>query len=373
MRTLPNSVSLSYRQRGVSIIEVMLSVTLGLMLIGGVLKIFDTSKRSYRLTENLSRMQESARFSMDVLTKDLRMAGYMPCRIGGAGDIANTLNSTSSFFDFFGSALRGYEGGVSTFPAEFPAVGANPGDRVAGSDAVVILRGGTESYTITQHNPASAQFKLNNLHTLEDGDILLVCDANSAGIFQATNVNSSNKTVVHNIGTGSPGNCSVSIGGSGDCSDMSNLDDHTYGPGSQLVKFESYGYYIGVSNSGRTRSLYRLSLNVNSGAITASMVAEELLEDIENMQILYGIDNDADSDPEQYVTANNVTSWDEVIGVRVGLLNHTPDEVNEQNDTKTYNVVSTPIGASGTITHEADRRLRYVFSSTIKVRNRGLN
>jgi hypothetical protein len=53
----------------------------------------------------------------------------------------------------------GYEGGISTFPTEFPAVGTSPGDRVVNTDAIVVLRGDDESYTITQQNPTSAQFK----------------------------------------------------------------------------------------------------------------------------------------------------------------------------------------------------------------------
>ena len=370
MNSKGKSALLTYRQGGFSLVEVMLSVTLGLLLMVGVLKVYDTSKRSYRLTENLSRMQENARFGMEMLTKDIRMAGFMPCRIGE--NMANTINPTSSFTDFFNAAMMGYEGGVSTFPADFPTVGTSSGDRVARTDAIVILRGGTESYTVTQHNPVSAQFKLNQLHTLDDGDILLICDANNAAIFQATNVNTSNVTVVHNTGTGSPGNCTVFLGGVGDCTDTSNLAAHTYGPGSQMVKFVAFGYYIGVSNSGTTRSLYRLRLVVNSAATTASLQAEELLEGIENMQILYGVDTDGDNEAERYLTANNVTTWNEVVSVRLGLLVHTPDQVSGQQDTSTYNVVSTPIGSSGTVTHDVDQRLRYVFSSTIKVRNRGL-
>lgn len=368
IKTTPNKTY----QQGFSIIELMVALVLGLLLTTGITKVYLTTKDTYNLSENLSRVQESVRFAMGYLTQDVRMAGFMPCRM--TSNVANTLNSTESFLDFFNQSIVGYEGGVSTFPSGFPATGTNPGDRVAGTDAVVILRGDDEIYKVTQHNPVSAQFKLNDLHTMDDGDVVLICDGTDSAIFQVTNVNSSNVTVVHNTGTGTPGNCSKFLGGNGDCSDQTGLEPHTYGPGSQLVKFNAVGYFIGVSASGTSRSLYRRRLNTDNGTTTVAFATEELLDGIENMQILYGEDTDSDTQPEQFFTANNVTTWNDVVAVKIGLLAHTPDQINKINDVNTYNVAGTQIADTGTtITHDGDQRLRYVFNSTVKVRNRGLN
>ena len=358
-------------QLGFTIIELMIALLLGLLLTTGIIKVYITTKDTYNLSENLSRLQESARFAMGYLTQDIRMAGFMPCRM--TANMANTLNSTESFLDFFDRSIVGYEGGVSAFPSGFASVGTSPGDRVAGTDAVVILRGDDEIYKITQHNPVSAQFKINDLHTLDDGDIALVCDGTDSAAFQITNVNSSNVTVVHNTGTGTPGNCSNLLGGNGDCTDPTGLKAHTYGPGAQLVKFRAVGYYIGVSASGAGRSLYRRRLDIDSSNTSATFASEELLDGIENMQVLYGENTDSDVEPEQFLTANNVTTWNNVIAVKVGLLAHTPDQINKINDTNSYNVAGTQIAdASTTITHEGDQRLRNVFNTTVKIRNRGL-
>lgn len=358
-------------QLGFTIIELMIALLLGLLLTTGIIKVYITTKDTYNLSENLSRLQESARFAMGYLTQDIRMAGFIPCRM--TLNMANTLNSTDSFLDFFGRSIVGYEGGVSTFPSGFASVGTSPGDRVAGTDAVVILRGDDEIYKVTQHNPQSAQFKINDLHTLDDGDIALVCDGSDSAIFQLTNVNSSNVTVVHNTGTGTPGNCTKFLGGNGDCADPSGIEAHTYGPGSQLVRFKAVGYYIGVSASGTGRSLYRRRLDVNNVNTAITFASEELMDGIENMQILYGENTDIDVEPEQFLTANNVTTWNNVIAVKVGLLVHTPDQINKINDTNSYNVAGTQIAdASTTITHDGDQRLRNVFNTTVKLRNRGL-
>ena len=363
-------VRVALRQSGFTIVEIMVAMVVSLVLLGGVLQIYISSKQTYTMAENVSRMQENARFAMNILTKEIRMAGFMPCR--KTGNFVNTLNGGGPS-NFATGAIVGYEGGVSTFPGEFPATGTSAGDRVADTDALWVMRGGNESYTVVSHNPSSANFKLNDLHTLEDFDLLLICDATNAALFQTTNVNSANVTVVHNTGVGTPGNCTKSLGGNGDCSDTTNIEQHTYGDDSQVVKFESKGYFVGVSASGNSRSLYRVRLANVSGSIQA--VTEELLEGIETMQLLYGVDTDDDGEPEQYITANNVTGgieWNDVVSARVSLMVHTPEEVATEDDIKTYNVAGTLIDDSSTaITHLGDKRLRYVFTSTIKLRNRG--
>lgn len=222
--------------------------------------------------------------------------------------------------------------------------------------------------TVESHNPISANFKLNTLHTLVDDDILLVCDGKQASMMQVTNVNASNVTVVHNTGTGSIGNCTKSLGGNANCF-AGAFEAHSYGPGAQLSKFESSSYYVGVSSSGNSYSLYRRKLS--SGGVFGT---EELLEGIENLQFLYGEDTDNDTQPESYITANNVNNWGNVVTVKVGLLAHTPDQVNKVNDTNAYNVAETSIADTGTtITHDGDQRLRFAFNSIVKLRNRGLN
>jgi len=66
-------------QTGLSLIEIMISLLIGAFLLGGVLQIFIGSKQTYRMQQNMSRLQENGRFAMDFLAKDIRMAGYRAC------------------------------------------------------------------------------------------------------------------------------------------------------------------------------------------------------------------------------------------------------------------------------------------------------
>ena len=66
-----------------------------LILLGGIAQIFLGSKKSFTIQESLGRMQENGRYAMEVLTQDLRRAGYW----GGNADIT----------EITGTQLKPYE------------------------------------------------------------------------------------------------------------------------------------------------------------------------------------------------------------------------------------------------------------------------
>ena len=66
-------------QRAFTLIELMIAMLIGVFLMAGVIQIFLSAKQAYRLQENLSRLQENGRFAMDIITKDIRSAGFMGC------------------------------------------------------------------------------------------------------------------------------------------------------------------------------------------------------------------------------------------------------------------------------------------------------
>jgi len=71
------------RQRGLSLVELMIAMTLGLLVIGAVAGVFLSSSRNFAQDERLSRMQENARYALDVLAQDLGMGGYWGPLVSG--------------------------------------------------------------------------------------------------------------------------------------------------------------------------------------------------------------------------------------------------------------------------------------------------
>ena len=66
-------------QRGYTLVELMIALALGLMLLGGLIQVFQGSKKSYRFSTELSRMQENGRYALDLIAHDIRMIGYQGC------------------------------------------------------------------------------------------------------------------------------------------------------------------------------------------------------------------------------------------------------------------------------------------------------
>jgi type IV pilus assembly protein PilW len=98
-----------------------------------------------------------------------------------------------------------------------------------------------------------------------------------------------------------------------------------------------------------------------AGSRSADLV--EIAEGIENFQILYGIDNDADNQVDQYVNADQVGSWGSVISVQLALLVRSLSKVKHQKESKTYKLLD---NVAITVN---DKYQRAVFSTIIRLRN----
>lgn len=83
--------SVARRQRGVTLIELMIAMVLGILVAGGILTIFQSVSGSNKVQNQLARMQEDGRFAMGRLFEDLSMATGLYCN--NTGGIANTTSS----------------------------------------------------------------------------------------------------------------------------------------------------------------------------------------------------------------------------------------------------------------------------------------
>ena len=70
--------------RGLSLVELLISITLGAVILTAVGYVFSGSRASYRQQEELSVVQEAGRIAMELIARDLRMAGFTGCgSLGG--------------------------------------------------------------------------------------------------------------------------------------------------------------------------------------------------------------------------------------------------------------------------------------------------
>ncbi|WP_288132564.1 PilW family protein [Microbulbifer sp.] len=349
-------------QKGISLVELMISITIGLILMTGVVQLFLSSRATFSTQQGLARVQETGRLAMEFLAEDIRMAGYMGCMSKNI-NITNTLNQSDNVAYNFNVGIEGRDNVGATLPTGYPD------DVVAGTDILVVRSANGAGVGVTQNNNGSQLFADNSnpSTTCPDdsegpsglcaGDILVVADCKKARVFQAVNVkevsnNSAEINVVHSKGGGSdfkPGNAVSSWGGNSD-----KDPDTKFGPDSEVIKVNTMLYYISV-NPSNTPSLYR-SINGAPG--------QELLAGVEDMQISYGRDTDNDKVPDSYQSAATVGSaWEDVSAVRLQLLvQSSEDNVLDEEQPYTFN--------GTTISDPGDRRLRQVFINTIGIRSR---
>ena len=343
--------------RGFSLVELMVAVTVGMLVLVGVGTVYLGSRQTFREQETLARMQEGARYAFEVLSVDIRQAGFAEC--APKNKIFSTLNGSPWYNALGNEPLSGYDSGAG--------LSASVSGALAGTDAIKVIRsdnGG--NYSVVSHNASSATFQLAANHDLKEGEILTVVppDCSKAVTFQMTNVNNNNtiNNVVHNTGAGTPGNSTQCLDdpASVPCSSPSTYPDLP--AGSRIMRQSGKIYYL-ASNPSMQPALYRENLGAAGGVATST--AEELVEGVEDMQIVYGEDTNADRNIDRYVSATAVGNWDNVLAVRVNLLMRSVEN----------NVVTapTPVAFNGGTVNTgpgADRRLRKAFTATIGVRNR---
>lgn len=340
-------------QLGMALIEIMIALLIGLFLLTGLYQIFISSKQSYRLSDGQSRLQENARYALEVLSHDIRLAGYLGCSgvttsnpvviandpliapftqaaVAEASVITGDNSGTTGSFSQTSTPPTALATSFSTFP-----------NVVKNTDAITVQFGescgGFTTAALSTVNPATAAIPATNTcGTITNGTgttattlgtPLVISDCSTAHIFRASTGISQNNTPTTAIGK-------------------------AYPAGSEILLFRSYTYFI-RENTALQPALYRLD---NNNASTVAAV--ELVEGIEDLQIKYGIDTDADAVPNQYVDAPG--NWAQVTSVRITLKVRSIDD-NLTATTRSYNynnVVTT------------DRRLSRTFTTTIGLRNR---
>lgn len=359
------------RQSGVTLIELMIAMLLGLLVTGGAIQIFISNRTTYAFNEGLSRLQENGRFALDTLGFRIRLAGHFGCLWGVP--ITNNLNGPTSFAFDFDEGLAGYEaigtGVGDTFapaasdPANStvdtnwsPTLPAEIADSVVpGSDVIVVRNGSAGGNSLfTPFNTTTSAYADADAGEYQVGDIAVVADCQKASVFQVTAVTDTGSSIqLDHTAAGTPGNAAATWS-----------IDQEFGNGSEVLHGETWAYYVGAPAGGGPPALFQRRLEIDSSSTTAALVPEELVESVDTMQVLYGVDAALDGAVDQYVTADAVGNWDTVVTVRVSLVMRSPEEYGSEVDDRTYDVNEL------TFNPVDDRRERQVFATTVALRNR---
>ena len=135
-----------HRMQGLTLVETMVAITISLILMGGAITLFINNKTTYQVNDNMSRLQENARFAIEFMIQDLRMGGYFGCNnssekvtnsftTGAPGDTAS-LSDTANPLEGFDETLLAWSPSGDTQIVN--TIGIAPNGMVANTDAFTV-------------------------------------------------------------------------------------------------------------------------------------------------------------------------------------------------------------------------------------------
>lgn len=334
----------SRAQQGFTVVELMVALALGLIIATALVYVFIANNLSYRVQTGLARAQEGGRFAVDFLARDIRMAGFNGSCLARGDMLTNNLNA--GYASSFGTYVQGYDASAGTWsPALDAAISAHA--PTTGSDILTLRLAGDGIPLTTPYMPTTAA----DLHVpagnpFRQYDIAVICDAVGGAIFQITNANpATSGSLVHNTGTGSPGNATKDL-------------DHKYAANAEIFGLSTRSYYVAPNPRGST-SLWMLTTPCPAG----ESCPVELVEGVERLQLEYGLDTDGDlqNSANRFATAGSVGDWSQVVSVRIGILVRSADDG--------LRTTAAALSFNGSTT-ASDRRLRKTYTSIVHLRNR---
>lgn len=320
--------------RGITLIEVLISMTIGLVVVGAVIVSFVGSGNASRYLSALTQMNQDAQIALNMLSREVQLAGFSaPASLTGTPRVVryHSLSPTAGFVVQTSGYIRGCDGGTN---------GAAP-----------------------FANPVAAA---------------LTCSATvgfaSSGLSVAYEADAMNTAPT---AAGIPTDClGTRIGPQ---QDADNIPYYV----------ASNRYFIDVSASSGRPELYCASpASPNFPAPTAGTevlpypnasggsAKAPLIENVQDMQIWYGMRTFPlvadDRQVIQYKKAatinvsGNPAEWDAVISVRICLLMRSAEPVLRDEDDQTYQ----PCDLTAARVTSPDKRLYRAYYTTSTLRSK---
>lgn len=306
--------SSSVYSQGLALVELMIAMALGLVLIGAATGIMMSNTQTFKASKNTSQVQDSARLAFELMARDIRQAGSVPC--GNSVAVKNKLTNNSGtlpwYFDWHGNIqqsedaddtktkqLIGYSDHDSAKWADREHKCGSECEfltnRVTGTDILTLFyatnEGSSLKYSQSSGKPYILNQPNNNFH---NDDFLFICDNQAANIFRAA------------VSKSDTGDMSV------EKTQLNNLTTPTdsFSKNAVIGKLKSRAWYIGTNEQG-DKSLYLAELT------SAGLKPIEIAQQVDDLKLSYRIANSA-----EFKTADRIESlklWQQVNAVQITL------------------------------------------------------
>ena len=311
-------------QRGLSLAELLLALALGAVIVAGFGRMFAANRATHAMLEGQSRLQESARVALDLISRSARMAGHVGCDSGVP--VTNGLNGawtdvpevrlpspvqafagvgTDAEDDSWQPSLAGLKatdgsGGLGTVPEP-------------GTDVLVLRRVEAQQALAQSIDPLGAVAVSEDDLDLEDDDFAVLADCRRAALFRVTSIAEASgvATLARAAGSGRLANASAPLGSVA-------WGGSAGAEGAGVGRVVSDAYFVAEVAQTNDRGEPVLALWRKVGAASVA----ELLRGIDDMQVLLAVDStptDADPRADRYLSPADLGS-EAVRGIHVELL-----------------------------------------------------
>jgi len=284
-------------QSGLSLIEMMIGLTVGLVLLTVLATVFERTSGGRTELDRVSRLVENSRFAVDVIGDDVRHAGFYGTFLPPSDAVFT--NTSPCAWNIADLVSLGWQATLT--PPQYPAQlmgwddpAANDltlnclPDRLPGTDVIVIRRASSDPVPIGQVNVSNVYVQA------------------SQCINDATGVRVSNLAAQFNLRTAS-------------C---------TAGVLAPIRRYFVRGYYLaGCNNCSPSDGVPTLKrVEIVDNAVRVVSLAEGVL----NLQAEYAFDTNDDGSPEQFLTTTTsgtgpTSRWSNVVALRLHLLMRSND------------------------------------------------
>lgn len=301
-------MSAPLRQRGFGLVELMVGLALGLLIVAGALGIFLSTRQVSRTADNLSRLQEGARFAFELMSRELREAGNTPCGSGWL-NIKSLVTATDWWAPW--QPIRGYDSKTAFAGAAF---GTAAGARVSETSALELRSAQGSTETLVTGQTSGSELQLGSSTELKKpGDIGLVCDYKKGLVFRTASI-------------------------SGLAINTGDLGLNLLQAKALLVRLNASAWYIGQTGRAETggRALYRVT----------PAGAQEVIDGVQDMKVAY-------LSGDTYQDATAIANWGDVTAARITLTLQGP----QRN------------AATNKSAGDDDARITRTFTHTVALRN----
>jgi len=316
------------RMAGLSLIELMISITLGLMILSGVAIVFTNTSAARNEVERTSRQIENGRYAIEVLSDELRLAGFY-------GEL-NIKSATPA----------------APTPGVMPAnqCSINPTDWQEW--LLLHVQGFANGTGFDQTSCALENHKAGT-------DILLVRRARActAGVSGCPVAVGGRGYIQVSMCASEPGNISHKLGNLG--TETFDLRKKDCTNTADLRRYYVHIYYISTENGAGVSvpTLKQIELD------GSTWVTTPLVEGIEELKFEYGVDSNTDGAPDSYVvTPVSIADWTNVVAVQVHLLARNLETSPGYTDNKSYTLGSTTFTPGGSYR-------RHAYNSLVRLVN----